>query len=84
MPSGTLWSNSGDTHQVVEISKETSTKTYGNVIYQHFIGYQICLNGDILRLTSYGINISQLICFAMCCTNGLNFHSLILKISQVS
>ena len=26
VPSGTLWSTSSDTYQVVEISKETSTK----------------------------------------------------------
>ena len=26
VPSGTLWSNSSDTNQVVEIQKETSTK----------------------------------------------------------
>ena len=26
--SGTLWSTSSDTHQVVEIQKETSTKMY--------------------------------------------------------
>ena len=28
VPSGTLWSTSSDTHQVVEIQKETSTKMY--------------------------------------------------------
>ena len=28
VPSGTPWSTSSDTHQVVEIQKETSTKTY--------------------------------------------------------
>ena len=28
VPSGTLWSTSSDTHQVVEIWKETSTKMY--------------------------------------------------------
>ena len=27
-PSGTPWSTSSDTHQVVEIQKETSTKMY--------------------------------------------------------
>ena len=29
VPSGTHWSTSSDTHQVVEIWKETSTKMYG-------------------------------------------------------
>ena len=28
LPSGTLWSTSSDTHQDVEIQKETSTKMY--------------------------------------------------------
>ena len=28
VPSWTPWSNSSDTHQVVEIKKETSTKMY--------------------------------------------------------
>ena len=28
VPSGTPWSTSSDTHQVVEIEKETSTKLY--------------------------------------------------------
>ena len=28
VPSGTRWSNSSDTQQVVEIKKETSTKMY--------------------------------------------------------
>ena len=28
VPTGTHWSTSSDTHQVVEIYKETSTKTY--------------------------------------------------------
>ena len=28
VPSGTLWSNSSDTHQVVEILKETTTEMY--------------------------------------------------------
>ena len=28
VPSGTPWSTSSDTHQVVEIQKETSTKMY--------------------------------------------------------
>ena len=28
VPSGTLWSTSSDTHQVVEIWKETSSKMY--------------------------------------------------------
>ena len=28
MPSGTPWSTSSDSHQVVEIQKETSTKMY--------------------------------------------------------
>ena len=31
VPSGTPWSTSSDTHQVVEIQKETSSKMYKNV-----------------------------------------------------
>ena len=33
------------------------------------------LSGDVPRLPSYGICISQLVRFARCCTNVLDFHS---------
>ena len=33
VPSGTPWSTSSDTHQVVEIKKETSTKMYTPFIW---------------------------------------------------
>ena len=33
------------------------------------------LNGDVPRLPSYVIYISQLVRFAMCCTSFLDFHS---------
>ena len=34
VPSGTPWSTSSDTHQVVEIQKETSTKMRNNHVYE--------------------------------------------------
>ena len=33
------------------------------------------LSGDVPRLQSYGIYISQLVLFARCCTSVLDFHS---------
>ena len=33
------------------------------------------LSGDVPRLPSYGIYISQLVIFARCCTSNLDFHS---------
>ena len=33
------------------------------------------LSGDVPRLPSYGIYISQLVRFAICCTSVLDFHS---------
>ena len=47
------------------------------------------LNGDVPRLPSYGIYISQLILFAKCCTRVVDFHYKIqiasgLQISQAS
>ena len=39
------------------------------------------LSGDVIRLQSYGIYISQLVRFAMCCTSVLDFHSKNLQIS---
>ena len=32
------------------------------------------LSGDVPRLPSYGVNISQLVRFARCCTSVLDFH----------
>ena len=32
VPSGTLWSTSSDTHQVVEIKQENSTKMYARFL----------------------------------------------------
>ena len=40
------------------------------------------LSGDIPRLPSYGIYISQLVRFARCCTSVLDFHSKISKLLQ--
>ena len=37
------------------------------------------LNGDVPRLPSYGIYISQLVRFARCCTSVFDFHSKNLK-----
>ena len=34
------------------------------------------LSGDVPRLPSYGIYISQLVRFARCCTSVLDFHSI--------
>ena len=38
-----------------------------------------CLSGDVRRLPSYGIYISQLVRFARCCTSVFDFHSKNLK-----
>ena len=40
------------------------------------------LSGDVPRLQSYGIYISQLVRFARCCTSVLDFHSKNLQISS--
>ena len=40
------------------------------------------LSGDVPRLPSYGIYISQLVRFARCCTNVLDFHSKNLQITS--
>ena len=40
------------------------------------------LSGDVPRLPSYGIYISQLVRFARCCTSVLDFHSKISKLLQ--
>ena len=39
------------------------------------------LSGDVPRLQSYGIYISQLVRFARCCTSVLDFHSKNLQIT---
>ena len=40
------------------------------------------LSGDVPRLPSYGIYISQLVRFAKCCTSVLDFHSKNLQITS--
>ena len=40
------------------------------------------LSGDVPRLPSYGIYISQLVRFARCCTSVLDFHSKNLQITS--
>ena len=40
------------------------------------------LSGDVPSLPSYGIYISQLVRFARCCTNVLDFHSKNLQITS--
>ena len=40
------------------------------------------LSGDVPRLPSYGIHISQLVRFAGCCTSVLDFHSKNLQITS--
>ena len=40
------------------------------------------LSGDVRRLPSYGIYISQLVPFARCCTSVFDFHSKNLQISS--
>ena len=40
------------------------------------------VNGDVPRLPSYGIYISQLVRFARCCTSVLDFHSKNLQITS--
>ena len=39
------------------------------------------LNGDVPRLTSHGVYISQLVRFALCCTRVSDFHSKNLQIT---
>ena len=55
LPSGTLWSTSSDPHQVVEISKETSTKIYtpliNNMDHMRISGTEP--SSVILRQTKY-------------------------------
>ena len=41
------------------------------------------LSGDVPRLQSYGVYISQLVRFARCCTSVLNFHSYNLQTTSV-
>ena len=40
------------------------------------------LSGDVPRLPSYGIYISQLVQFARCCTSVFDFHSKNLQITS--
>ena len=40
------------------------------------------LSGDVPRLPSYGIYISQLVRFARCCTSVLDFHSKTLQFTS--
>ena len=40
------------------------------------------LNGDVPRLTSCGVDISQLVRFARCCTSVLDFHPKNLQITS--
>ena len=40
------------------------------------------LSGDVSRLPSYGIYISQLVRYARCCTSVLDFHSKNLQITS--
>ena len=40
------------------------------------------LSGDVPRLPSYGVYISQLVRFARCCTSVLDFHSKNLQITS--
>ena len=40
------------------------------------------LSGDVPRLPSYGIYISQLVIFARCCTSVFDFHSKNLQITS--
>ena len=42
----------------------------------------LLFSGDVPRLPSYGIFISQLVRFARCCTSVLNFHSKNLQITS--
>ena len=41
------------------------------------------LSGDVPRLPSYGIYISQLVRFARCCTSVLDFHSKNLQVTSI-
>ena len=47
----------------------------------HIVNFP-CLSGDVPRLPSYGMYISQLIRFARCCTSSFDFHYKNLQITS--
>ena len=54
VPSGTHWSTSSDTHQVVEIQIETSTKMY--TPFEHTLGGDF--EHDLLQLLASAMDIT--------------------------
>ena len=42
------------------------------------------LSGDVTRLPSYGIHISQLVLFARCCTSVFDSHSKKHKVTDIT
>ena len=65
MPSGTLWSISSDTHQVVDIWKKTSAKMYKKLFWTFSWGFEnlrsfLCVFEENARLTSnYILNFTK-------------------------
>ena len=68
------------------IDKFNDTSRYLDHIFTidnpEFAEYFPWLSGDVPRLPSYGIYISQLVRFARCCTSILDFHSKNLQITS--
>ena len=77
---------------VINIAKKKTKKIIGSDIHTSVydkrddFGFPIVnypwLSGDVPRLPSYGIYISQLVRFARCCTSVLDFHSKNLQITS--
>ena len=92
-----LWLRFASWTFVTSSDKETSfldlkTKVIGNYIHTSVydkrddFGFPIVnfpwLSGDVPRLLSYSIYISQLVRFARCCTSVFDFHSKNLQITS--
>ena len=68
MPSGTHWSTSSDTHQVVEIQKETSSKMYTPFLIKVLYLYCIVqknpnINGEKIMIRKWKHFYSIKACF---------------------
>ena len=65
------------------IGSDVHTSIYGK---RDDFGFPIVnfpwLSGDVPRLPSYGVYISQLVRFARCCTSASDFHSKTLQITS--
>ena len=80
---GVTWSMFDSTLNIKVISSDIHTSVYDK---RDDFGFHIVnfpwLSGDVPRLPSYGIYISQLVRFARCCTGVLDFHSKNLQITS--